>query len=182
MAEENKLTANDLSLFYMLEVWKEKRKFDNCKIIIGGILFEEDKVLLNYVDERIFHGSEWISISHIKPYLRLLKDMTDEESIRITKMALDIHAETDMTTISIIPYSDGEIKIKAHYYNTMLESYDDDIVTITDSFDVSHNKHSLSAFNQPQIFQYLIQCQFDIFNWIKSGTALDKTKQNDIKP
>lgn len=113
----------------------------------------------------------------VKPLLRPLSTMTDDEAIRITKLALDIHVETDMTTISIIPYSDGRINIKAHYYHTVLESYIDDIVTIYDCFDISYTEHSLSVFNQPHIFQYLIQCQFDIFGWIKSGIALDKTKQ-----
>lgn len=113
-----------------------------------------------------------------QPILRPLSYMTNDEAIHITKLALNIHHNTDLTNETYFSFtkSDKEVKIKAHYYNTMLESYDDDIVTIDNSFDISHNEHSLSVFNQPEIFQYLIQQQFDVFGWIKDKLALDKTK------
>ena len=117
------------------------------------------------------------AIDWVKPILFPLSAMTDEQAIHITKLALNIQDGhiTDNTTFAV-KIDDEEIKIKAHYYNTALESYDDDIVIINDSFDISYSKYSLSAFNQPQIFQYLIQCQFDVFGWIKEKIALDKTK------
>lgn len=116
------------------------------------------------------------AIDWVKPLLYPLEAMTDEQAIHIAKLAMNIQDSqiTNMTTFTVI-HNEDEIKIKSHYYDQILERYDDDIVIIDDCFDISYNKYSLSAFNQPHIFQYLIQQQFDIFNWIKDSIALDKS-------
>lgn len=118
------------------------------------------------------------AIDWVKPLLRPLGSMTDDECIHISKLALDIQDShiTDMTTFSVVPFEGDEVKIKAHYYDTLLETYVDATVNISDDFYITHSCYNLAPHNQPQIFQYLIQQQFDVFGWIPSEIALDKTK------
>lgn len=118
------------------------------------------------------------AIDWVKPLLLPLSEMTQEQIIHIAKLALDIRHNTDLTNETHFSFNraDGGIKINAHYYDTLLESYSDGIVTIEEDFYISHSCYNLAPHNQPEIFQYLIQNQFDIFNWIQDGTALDKSQ------
>lgn len=159
-------TRHHLQLFIGIDI--------QCKGASTWILHEKKEVLTPSFMKTLMEDD---AIDWVKPILRPLKAITRDEAIHIAKLALDIkeYQITNMTAFTVHDNIEGEIRIKAHYYDTLLERYDDDTVTIDESFDVWHNQE-LSVFNQPHIFQYLIQQQFDVFGWIKSEIALDKSK------
>ena len=118
------------------------------------------------------HISKSISIQNVKPILRKLDSMTDDEAIHIAKLSLSV--KDVCFRHAIIMRHDDEINIYTHYYNTSIDEEDKDIVTIQNDFDIYISDNFFSAHNQPQIFQYLTQCQFDIFGWIDKNIALNK--------
>lgn len=114
------------------------------------------------------------AIDWVKPILRSLSSMSDDECTHISKLCLNV--KEGCFNHAIIMRHDDKINIHVNYYDTSMDEIAKDIVTIRSDFDIHHSDHMFSPFNQPHIFQYLIQQQFDIFNWIKDGIALDKTK------
>lgn len=166
MANKN-YTPHHLLLFTGIDV--------KCTGASTWILHDKKEVLTPVFMKTLMEDD---AINWVKPLLRPLESMTSDEALHIAKLCLDINDSdiTDKTYIYSTPFKDGAISIKAHYYHHTLESYVDDIVTIEYDFYIYYSRHYFAPNNQPQIFQYLIQQQFDVFNWIENGIALDKTK------
>jgi hypothetical protein len=109
------------------------------------------------------------AIDWVKPLLRPVQDMTDDEAIHIAKLCLNIKEENFLSAL-VLRHADNEINVKVDYHDTELftnESEKDentiskDVVTIPSDFCIHHSEYLFAPENQPQIFQYLIQQQFD---------------------
>lgn len=172
MSHENKLTEKQLSLYLGV-------KCNNPNYILESVSISG--ICLLSCDSRM-HGALPSTVNcnleAIRPILRPLSDISDKEAIHIAKLCLNIREEKDFIRAEVVRDIGTEINIKVSYTDNIVDGISEDVVTIEDDFDIYHSENFFCAHNQTQIFQYLIQCQFDIFNWIGDGTALDKTKIN----
>lgn len=141
-----RLTEKDLAMYFdceamlsniskrmVLESWEEG------KVKIGGYL-------LNYYS---------LGDCDLKPILRPLSDITEEEKIEIIKAKYP-----SLKIKSVIIYNEF-YTAKVEYFSEHLNDWLPSVV---------------NGFLGPEQFKYLISKGFDLFGYIEKGLAIDKTK------
>lgn len=108
------------------------------------------------------HGEHFFLAKAMRPILRPLSDMTDEEKTEIAKMWTWFQDRTVLNEEHFEYIHDSNKKMVLEAFTTANE--DDGA------------RMSPSAYFQA--FPYLLKQGFDLFNLIESGLAIDKTKLN----
>ena len=140
MKNETKLTPADLALYLGAECEVTYSPggfeyYDNGGIylISGGLINEYGK-----------------GEAAIKPILRPLSDMTEDEARNVYKI----------TTGEDYPANDAKSEVFA----------------VQDEEFLSAQMEIGAMMGQPAVWRYLLSRHFDLFGWIEAGLAIDKTK------
>lgn len=135
-----------------------------CEVLYGKEVWVLTGINGNYwYVERRNSSLHEVGIQDIKPILRSLSDMTEEESIWVAGLTF-----TDNVSK----------KKKAEYgraiigYHFLEEAYSGELLRMAMEF---------SSNDSFELTRYLLSKGFDLFGLIEAGLAIDKTKQNDAK-
>lgn len=168
--KEKTLTAMQLALYGQAEVLianGNRGEIVSIDFLRNEAFIEHDK------------NTEWIPLSALKPILRPLSDMSDEEALRvceladhtpfITKKKWDIDRGRD----DVIYISSKKNEYSFAIYIHKNTGYGD--VTVTRHYeDIEPETEQTS--NISLITQFYLERGLDCFGWIDNGVALDKTK------
>lgn len=123
-----------------------------------------------YCPEEDFHHTAFIH--DIKPVLRPLSDMTDEEAIEVAKMG-------DEILELCIKNEDPEVIRDSHLIQVCYTDYDAKLGHQKKRFMIHLKQkfltHQTPIYNFQYITAYLCKQNFDLFNLIENGYAIDKT-------
>ncbi len=144
MNNEKKLTAQDLALYYrgQAKLIRRAKKLDSFHGFAHvGQVVVIDSVLIASVEQGLYV---------VKPILRPLSDMTEDEARNVYKI----------TTGEDYPANDAKSEVFA----------------VQDEEFLSAQMEIGAMMGQPAVWRYLLSRHFDLFGWIESGLAIDKTK------
>lgn len=145
----------------------EWEDIDGVGKIIG---FDENSVyFINKGQEYEEHGyylDDHLGL-FVKPILRTLDQMTDEEACEIAKLA---DGEWGNTKQEVIGRFDSFILVESTCNETVVK------VAINSNFDIGLKNNGLTIETDWQLktFDYIIQQGFDAFGWIEQGLAIKK--------
>jgi hypothetical protein len=116
------------------------------------------------------------SIEGVKPILRRLEDMTEEEALHIGKLAMfdrdmnypDSDFKVEKTWAAIEVPTTYSVRISNDWFEKEIR-----IGFNTGNIWYANNEINERIFNQPVIFHYLLRQHFDLFGLIPVGLALD---------
>ncbi|MFN3405167.1 MAG: hypothetical protein ACK40G_13800 [Cytophagaceae bacterium] len=114
----------------------------------------------------------------VKPILRRLSDITDEEAIEVAKMVC-YRLQRGLEPLHYKFLRGNTNKVEVSYNNSI--GYASSIIEITKD-GVCFSSEKCGAIkdyytpNQYKVTQYLIANGLDVFNWIETEKAIDKTK------
>jgi hypothetical protein len=158
----------------------EKLSGDDLKYVVGyeaHIYNAKGKVphreLLTFSSLQYYCSEVYSKYYDIKPIVRPLSDIKEEELIEIAKI---IYGQPDSVKwkVEFNKYRNCHLIYRRHYSKRFtfccesgeIECYEMDAVD--ECKDVYMNQHFVT--------RYLISKQFDLYGWIKKGLAIDKTK------
>lgn len=165
---ESKQLKDYLHLYLGCEISHDTGK---CVGSLTSVSFHNAEIFCDYFKRdkghKVFEGKEWgshvILIERLKPHLRKLSSMTEEEAI----IYGEIYGIKGAKEIEVKPLEDGGVHI---------------------SFKAGDSAASLFPLsnygNKPETFRYLLSRHFDIFQLIESGLAIDSSTiqvKNQIK-
>lgn len=171
-----------LHLYLGCDVEHDTGKWRGCLSSIGH---HTANIFCDYLKRNEGHkipeGREWgyfdILLERLKPMLRPLSDMTEEEAADVYTIERDriLHPPTDDHDISRRTDFGWVVTRLDHTNIGLLIRFDGVCYKVIDE----GKKPTIEpAMNQPLIFQYMLSKHFDLFGLIKSGLAIDKTNQS----
>lgn len=164
MNEKKELTVADLALYLGCEV-----------------LFENEVYVLEGVNERVARPYQicigpWVKIKDVKPILRPLSDMSDKELLEFAELCTYANGFEIEKAVAV-----NYKRVKCLFGDGWNQQVEYLIVnesgeTWYTSYFNNEEAGGRNVVNQHEQTIWLIRHQFDIFGWIKSGLAIDKTK------
>jgi hypothetical protein len=110
------------------------------------------------------------NVTEVKPILRPLSDMTQDEFIELFKLC----SLFDLSECSFIGTNDKDgVWCNAEYEGRVIDA----IRLVGDYVEMMNNDGTFSGMNpQSKAFKFFISKHFDLFGLIEAGLAIDKTK------
>jgi len=184
MSEKTELTAADLALYLGCE----------CRLfnIINGVLeYERDGTLCGIRQQNIHQNGVLVNVKsehgrimelaylycEVKPILRPLSDMTEQELLEFAKICSGAN-EFEIEKAVATNYK----RVRCLFFDAGLLG--EEWLMVSDSgetwytsyFDQNEVGGGRNIINQHQQTVWLLSKHFDLFGWIPAGLALDKTK------
>jgi hypothetical protein len=169
--KERALTSMQFALYGQVEV-----SFNGGRGRIASIDFIQNRAFVEYADT---NDEEWFSLELLRPVLRPMSNITDEEILKVceladhtpflTKKKWNIDRRRDDVIYISSKRSDFSFAIYTHK-NT---GYGD--VTVTRQHE-DNDPETEQTSRTGDIVQFYLDNKLDCFGWIDSSLALDKTK------
>jgi hypothetical protein len=171
-----KLTVQDLAMFIGCKVKYRGNIYDLITISMSnGWESNQQYVEIGTLGEETSDDDISVDYDEVIPIIRPLSDITESELIDIAKI---IYGQPDSVKwkVEFNKYRNCHLVYRKHYSKRFtfccetgeIECYEMDMVD--ECKDIYNNQHYVT--------KYLISKQFDLFNWIQKGLAIDRNKLN----